>query len=755
VRPALVAIALAGLGLAAIDARADGPERVAAAEPRIAPELVARDEHTVWRLGPNRLLAHRIADGDLVIDAGSAGFARYTRFDMPAPRWSLGQRIDGERAARAGRRAALELPLTADQAASARTLIARVHADQATALTVELNGRPAGRAAEVALAPGWQTIAIRLGKRRLIAGENRLVLDPDTRAEVAVGWLRLAAGGERRARRARADRRGDVAYDSVADALLLRGGAGLAWYVLVPDGAQLVAAVAGDDCRVDVTARAGDGAVARGRLDGDRARVDLAAVAGRVVRLELVARDCPLAYVAGARVTAPGPEAPPLLDGPPPRYVVLWVMDALRGDRVRPFQPDARPEVPNFEALAATGVVFRQYYVQGNESQTSHASVWTSTYPAVHDVRSAGEGGTWRLRRRLDVLGRAVADAGLAPIAVTANGFVNSKSGYARGFAEYRNLMRERGVRNFAIPGATVLGAALERLDAHRDQPTFLFLGTIDTHSPWVAHQPWIDRYDPEPYDGPHQQRSAPGALGIRRGVMGCSKVPETRDLARLNAIYDSSVSYQDARLGDLVAALRRWGIEDQTMIIVTADHGEEWFEDGRCGHGGSLRDTLLRVPLLVHYPARFPGGVVVDEGAEGVDLLPTILDALGAPPIDQAQGAPLRALAAGRGRGWVRPSYASQYEYAHAMRLGAWKIVVGRRGAPRVIDLAADPLERTDLAGERPVERRFLTDALSLFLHYRQVWKKRSWGVVTNLEPEAAIDLERIADRPPKEDQP
>ena len=178
-------------------------------------------------------------------------------------------------------------------------------------------------------------------------------------------------------------------------------------------------------------------------------------------------------------------------------------------------------------------------------------------------------------------------------------------------------------------------------------------------------------------------------------------------------------------------------------MIIVTADHGEELFEDGRCGHGASLRETLVRVPLLIHYPARMTPGVI-DEGVEQVDVLPTLLDAIGADVPASLQGAPLAPLAAGIGRGWVRPSYASQFEYAHTMRIGRWKLKVGKRGVPTAIDLVADPDERADASIANPAARRMLTDALGLFLATRTRWHKRTMGVVTNLAPGAAALLER-----------
>jgi choline-sulfatase len=698
-------------------------------------------EHAVWRLGPNRLLGHRVVDGDLVIDAAAAGFARYTRFGVPEPRWALRRTVDGAGAAVADDDASIEVPLTREQAASARHLVLRVHSGsrRRRGLTVSINGKPAGRRARLDLRAGWQTVTVPLPRQRLVEGENRIGFDQKRDDGIALAWLRVGAAE-------RGDPRRAASYDAAGDTFRLADRAGVAWYVLVPAGAALVGTVDADgddagDCRVEVSARAGAGAVATGSLGGGSARVDLSPLAGQVVRLALSAQGCARTRLRDAAIVIAGAPPPPLGTVPPPRYVVLWVMDALRADRVRPFQPGARAEVPAFEALAATGAVFRQYYVQGNESQTSHASVWTSTYPAVHNVRLAGEGGSWRIPPRLRVLGELMNGAGLVPIGVTGNGFVTASPGYARGFDEFRNMMREKGVINGVLPGAEVVAYALARLDARRVDPAFLFLGTVDTHSPWIAREPWIDRYDPEPYDGPHARRSDPRALGIRKGVMGCSRVPEARDLQRLLAIYDSAISYHDARLGDLVAALKQWGIFEETMIIVTADHGEEWFEAGRCGHGASLRDSLVRVPLLVHYPAGIASGIV-DEGVEGVDILPTILDVLGTAAPAQAQGQSLRGLAAGHGRGWVRPSYASQYEYAHAMRLGRWKARISRTGRPRIIDLVSDPLERIDLSGSRTVERRFLTDAMGFFLAWRTGWKKGRWGVVTNLEPAGAAAL-------------
>jgi hypothetical protein len=125
---------------------------------------------------------------------------------------------------------------------------------------------------------------------------------------------------------------------------------------------------------------------------------------------------------------------------------------------------------------------------------------------------------------------------------------------------------------------------------------------------------------------------------------------------------------------------------------------------------------------------------------------MPSMLAALGAPPVEAAQGTPLEPLAQGLGRGWARPSYASMYEYAHTMRIGRWKTRVAYNGIPTVEDMVDDPGEHKDLASVRPVERRMLTDNLSMFLQLRRIWKKSAWGVTTSVTPAGAAALDEVA---------
>ncbi len=701
----------------------------------------ARPEHAAWKLVDNRHLAHRSLDNELVIDARTVGFARYTRFGMPVPRWHLGGQVAGERVALADKVAAIEVPIIPEQPTPTQ-LTLRVHAEDKQAVEVRVNGRKPGKTSRVALEAGWQTIAVPVTAGQLIPGENVIGFETLGRAKqkLAFSWIRVGATHPP----ADQDPLAAATFHPDADAIELAAGASLTWYVHIPEGANLVAEIAGT-CQVEVGARAGDASFVGGLLAAGQDRVDLSGISGKTVRLSLTPRDCPRARIVHPRITLHGPTPESLPKAEPPRYVILWVMDALRADKIPIFTPGARAQTPNFDELAKSSAVFRQYYVQGNESQTSHSSVWTAVYPAVHTVRTAGSSQNDKIPKKLPILGEQLAAAGLYTTAITANGYVEPSGGYARGFRDFRNVMREPGSRT-VIFGKQIVDLVIKKLEKHRDKPTFMFMGSIDTHAVWIARKPWIDIYSPPPYSGPFTERGDPVALGFRPDSMGCHVIPAKKDIERLVAIYDSCVSYTDEQLGRLVAQLKSWGIWDQTMLIITADHGEEFFEDMRCGHGGSLRDSLVRVPLLIRDPSRFPGGTVVEEGAEGVDILPSVLDALGHPVFEGAQGAPLASLAQGAGRGWPRPSYASMYEYAHAMRIGRWKARVGAGGVPIIGDMVDDPGETKDLSGVRPIERRMLTDNLGLFLALRTKWKKSQWGVVTNITSTGAAAIDELS---------
>ncbi|RMH38363.1 MAG: hypothetical protein D6689_19780 [Deltaproteobacteria bacterium] len=713
----VAAVAAAGVGCGDSDAQSAPPAARAESAPGAAPAPAAprRVEHAVYSLVDNRLAAHVTFAGGLWVPLGSRRATKYLRFrksDLPA---DLAVDVAGERAARPhGDVLSLYAPLTSEQATTAAEVWVRVHADRGGPATLRVNGADA---ATVDVPAGWSTAAFAVPAGRLRAGENELALFGARRGGFAFAWWQV--GGAR-------------PYDESAPlggpaGLELTADRGLAWYVVVPDGGALVIDGAGPGCTINVVAHADRGEPVRGAVTDGGGAVDLSALAGEAVRLDLTLDGCARARLPRAALTVPGP-APTTRTGPPPRYVILWIMDSLRADRLRIINPKARPETPHFDQLATEAAVFRQAYVQGNESRVSHASMWSSLYPVVHDMLSPKA----KLADKWFTIDELAKKAGLYASGETGNGYVARKWGFGDDWDAFRNHIHEGG----GLSGEDILSRGLATVEGRRD-PWLLYLGTIDTHVSWRAKEPWISRYDPEPYRG-RFGKMASGTV-VDKIAAGAIK-PSPRDIDRLRALYDSNVSYQDALVGKLFDTLDAWGIRDQTMVVLTADHGDELLENGKIGHGVSVREALVHVPLVIYYPPLVPAGTI-DEAVEGIDIMPTIADALGVAPDDNWQGASLLPLAQGVGRGYPTLAFVSHYEKKHAGRLGRWKVHAAGAKA-ELYDVEADPLEQRNVADEWPIARRAVEDALWLLRVYNARWRKARWGNPANVTAAFAADL-------------
>jgi arylsulfatase A-like enzyme len=728
----VVWVALAVCGLAcgkdpanAAGAPASGSAAATPAEKTQAAVPVAPSrgpEHAVFSLIDNRLLAHVQRGGGALVLPGRASFAKYLRFAKPKVSWKLRQTVDGKRVGMADLYAWLDVPLTEAQAQATPSVILRLHSPVARRMTLNVNGSEAGGrgAGTLGLAAGWQTVSIATLPGQAKTGENTLQLVFSKGPSAAVEWVQM--GGQ-----ADSDESPPL-YDATGKALVLPEGGGLAYYVRVPKKGLLSGDVSAG-CEVSVSASVQGKAPIEGILRGRGSAVDLSALAETIVRVDLQARVCKEARLTSAALLVPG-DAPTVARPKKPKHIVFWIMDSLRADRVKTFYPAARPEVPHFDELSTKGTIFLDTYVQGNESRASHASIWASQYPVNHQVIRAGV----NLSATYVTLGEAMKGAGFFTSGVSANGYITKHGGFGEGWDAYRNHIHDGG----GVRGEDVMKYALASVEKKQATPFFLYMGTIDTHVSWRAKEPWFKRYDPAPYAG----KFVTEASGKDIDAMATKKIlPSERDRARIVAIYDSNVSYQDDLLGKLMTQLSTWGLLEDTLIVVTADHGDEQWEDGRVGHGASLRESLIHVPLAMYYPPLFPPGFV-EEGVDTIDILPTLVDAMGLLPPEGAQGMSLIPLAQGVGQGYPRPAIASQYEFAHAMRLGGWKVRVAGTGVPLLYDMKNDPMEKTDLATKRPFERRFMADALSTFLVYQRDWKKVRWGVASNASPLLASDL-------------
>ena len=684
------------------------------------PQAPARGpEHAVYSLIDNRLAAHVQRGGGVVVLAGSSGLAKYLRFGGPKPSWTMKQKAaDGVPVAvLRSKSAGLTVPLSAEQAAGTNIYV-RARSAGAQRLGVRVNGKK-DREVTAELADGWSTATLALQPGTLEAGENEILFFAG-KAGLEVAWVQV--GGT-------AADETPALYDASAKSLVLPEGGGAAWYVTVPDKGLVTGDLDAADCKVSVRATGEGGAPVEGALAGRGSAVDLSALAGKPARLELGVTGCKVAKLSNAALVVPGAAAE-VKRGAPPKNVVLWVMDSLRADRIKTIVGElARPEVPVFDAMVADSAVFTQAYVQGNETKCSHASIWTSLYPINHKMIPPNS----KIDPKWVTIEEVAKSAGLFASGVSANGYITPDRGFGDKWDKFRNHIHEGG----GLRAEDVLGKGVESI-ADPKSPFFLYVGSIDTHVSWRAKEPWFAKYDPEAYDG----RFKVEASGVDMGKVaaGSLKISD-RDKKRIIALYDSNVSYQDSQVGALKAKLAEWGVADQTMIIITADHGDEQFEDGRVGHGGSIRETLVYVPMIIHYPPMVPAGKVA-EGVEVVDIVPTVADALGVKMDENWQGESLLPLVNGVGRGYPRLTMASKYENAHAGRMGSWKVYYAGGGKPELYDLAAEPEEHTNRAAEHPVANRMVSDALWMLRAYNADWKKSRWGNPANVTAQFAADM-------------
>jgi arylsulfatase A-like enzyme len=711
-----------------------GPPRPSPTAPRVG--ALAGPHHPVFSLFDNRLLAHRVQEGGLLVPAGHPGLAKYVNCNRPWGTWRLNVKEDSRRVALAVRNVSwLVVPLTEEQARATTTLTLSLKSPKAQGLIVKLN---ATKLTPAKLNTGWQKVSLAVPGKALWSGENRIELSwgatgriGQEKASAALEWAHL---GQRAPT--------EVALlPAQGSKLMLPAGGGLAYYVHPYGGAKLKVRFKGQGGRCDLKLRlAAQGVRAQEMTrpeagDGKETEAvfDLAPIVERVGRMELLAEggQCKGLALSEAAIVMPGPELK-VRRPKTPKHVLFWMIDNARADRFSLYNPSTRVKTPVISDLGKSGVVFTRAYIQGNESRVSHASIWTGLYPKQHRFIDPKA----KLSLEWVTMPKAVKKGGRLTAAVIANGFVSKFWGFGEGWNVFRNTLHQGG----GLTAEALANWAIEFINKQSDaKPFFLYVGTIDPHVSWRGRQPWLKEYHPEPYKGPYEKN----VFGKDVEKMAAGARPTTpADRKRIIAIYDSTVSYNDQQLGRVLQALKDKGLRDDTMVVVTADHGEELWDYGKVGHGCSVKQELVAVPLIIHYPPLF-GHARVREGVDVLSAMATILDAIGAPIPDTVQGQSLLPLAQGVGAGYPRPSFASQYELAHAMRLERWKMRIGGKGEAEIFDLESKQGEHRGVSVNHPLETRWLTDALSMFLTYQDRWRQSRWGVPSNQTAAIAEDLE------------
>lgn len=373
--------------------------------------------------------------------------------------------------------------------------------------------------------------------------------------------------------------------------------------------------------------------------------------------------------------------------------VIVYVVDTLRADALGVYGgPEAR--TPNIDAFAAEGVVFENAWANASWTRASMASLLTGRLPWSHGAEDRSD----RLPEGVATLAQILSERGWTTGLVSANPNVGSVFGFDRSFdTVYELFARSQPgtVREIELvaTSAQVNADAIGWMEAV-PQPFFLLVLSIDPHSPYTP---------PRRFDA-GRERPGSRVVGTHRFIN--RKDLSERDKARIRELYRGEVSANDHAFGELLAALDRMGIADDTIVVLTSDHGEELWEYDRRGHGKSLAEPALRIPLVIRHPGspRVPAGGHITRPAQTVDVLPTLLDLIGIPAPDGVDGRSLLAASSAADAPVLAGLRLDGHDLLSASS-GGWKVVWDVKGSEvtlhdlrsagaeaRAVDEAADP---------------------------------------------------------------
>ena len=395
------------------------------------------------------------------------------------------------------------------------------------------------------------------------------------------------------------------------------------------------------------------------------------------------------AYPALLLELASGEEPP---TGP---NILLISIDSLRADHLSSYGYD-RQTSPNIDQLAAEGILFSQAVSTTSWTLPSHASLLTGLLPEAHGVvRPRHILAEWP-----HTLAELLAAQGYLTAAFVSAPFLSSDFGMDQGFDLYDDESVHFSTNADSHSGATspmIHEAVSGWLRANHEERFFLFVHYWDVHYDYDPPSPYDRLFDPD-YEGDLTAQAFESNPRIRAGM-------PARDLQHIEALYDGEIAYTDEYIGKLLDLLDELNLADDTLVILTSDHGDEFFEHGRKGHYKNLHEESLRIPLIVRLPGRLPAGLEVDDVASLVDIAPTILDLVGVesearPPM---QGRSLLPLISGDdSAGNTHTAYASFLNRQTAVRSSHNKYIYrfhSDRG--QLYDLTNDPLEQVDLIAE------------------------------------------------------
>lgn len=427
--------------------------------------------------------------------------------------------------------------------------------------------------------------------------------------------------------------------------------------------------------------------------------------------------------------------------------VVICVLDAARADHIGCYGYP-RETTPNVDSLAGDSLLFMKHYAQATETKLSIACLFTSQYVETHRAF-----GGRPLPESTVTMARALRDAGYRAALFSSNLQASPAYGLGGDFDDVFWLedFEDRVADGEAAHGPEVLLRAFEQwLSGAAGSPLFAYIHLLPPHRPYEApeemRQLFADQRPPDYQPSAYRPGELPYPFPAQK------KVAEPLPLPEWINTYDACLRYGDWAVGEICRLVQDSGRWDNTILVVTSDHGEAFGEHGFTGHAASIHEEAARVPLLI----RLPGGTSatrIHALTQSIDLLPTLIDLLGIRcPMETMQGRSLAPLIHGRS-GRVNEyvftrARGPEGRHKYAIRSEDYALLLFRNETWRELyDMSDDPGQRRNIIGERPQVERAMLEAFRAFAE-RQA--RPPTGFLT---PEAAheADREDIPDLPPR----
>jgi arylsulfatase A-like enzyme len=710
-------------------ARATTEPEAPTAEPASAPSapVAAADPAPVLARAPSGMAVHQdllallhLADvydpAGLFIDFGTPQRLKYTNGNWNSG-W-LGESREGAvTVSTFGKTARLYLPV---ETRAPMQLRFRAKPYATGTLIAYVNGKTVGEA-KVTRTDGFQEIVIPIGADALRVGENSIMLRATKTAtirgksrSVAMDWLLLepktAAEGRAVPRGVALSR---VEAGATRQAVTLPPGARVDWFVEVPEGGTLAFGVAANGSSAGAVALEvkSDMARAAEKIDAGSAwadrQVSLSRMAGQLARIRFSNTGEANVSLSEVRVLRRASELVAIEQ--PARNVVVLLIDTLRASKLQAYYPKTRVKTPAVDRFVSEGALFERAQSPENWTKPSVASVLTSLHPATHKTKQDAS----KLPKSALMLSEVYQKAGFKTASFIANGYVSNAFGFDQGWDHYTNYIRERRNTN----ASNVFGEAQGWIEKNKGDRFFVYIQTIDPHVPYDPPDQFLKMYDPKPYNGQVQNRRTHLMLDEAKKNPKKYKFTE-RDKEHIEALHDGEISYHDSYFDKFLKKLEELGLDENTIVVVTSDHGEEFQEHGSWGHGHSVYQELLGVPLLFRWPGVIPAKLRVQPVVSTMDIGPTVLEATGVPIPDQFEGRSLLGFMRGDWPLGPYVAFSDFLDHRRVIRGGDWKLIIRGNLSQVIFDLGNDYWEQKELDGsQNPIAQRYLRTLHGQFL--------------------------------------